>query len=325
MFVFCVLCFVFCVWCQKRELFLLLDFVGVKKETHTHTHTHTERERDKNKETKNSREREREKKTFFFKTRDTFMHTHTRRANDGFWWWSFFDAMTMGAYDEDEIDRLARANFERRIGAIVVEHRQRTRGMMMQVSSSLLGHATTAEKKKKKKKKKKKTTKEEEEEEDVRETSRKEMAKGLEPSRTTTTTKEEEEEEEEDANEKARKEVAKGLEQSAKAFKHASEIILMAGGEGAKARRWATTKDTSTSSPLRVDVDDDDDAEEEKENTKTTREERRAVERKMEEIAKRVYVENETKTRARERLAVVDTILEVLKDTGDDGKGGGDA
>ena len=97
----------------------------------------------------------------------------------------------------------------------------------------------------------------------------------------------------------------------------------MAGGEGAKARRWATTKDTSTSSPLRVDVDDD--AEEEKENTKTTREERRAVERKMEEIAKRVYVENETKTRARERLAVVDTILEVLKDTGDDGKGGGDA
>ena len=195
----------------------------------------------------------------------------------------------------------------------------------MQVSSSLLGHATTAEKKKKKKKKKKKTTKEEEEEEDVRETSRKEMAKGLEPSRTTTTTKEEEEEEEEDANEKARKEVAKGLEQSAKAFKHASEIILMAGGEGAKARRWATTKDTSTSSPLRVDVDDDDDAEEEKENTKTTREERRAVERKMEEIAKRVYVENETKTRARERLAVVDTILEVLKDTGDGRKGGGDA
>ena len=70
--------------------------------------------------------------------------------------------------------------------------------------------------------------------------------------------------------------MAKGLEQSAKAFKHASEIILMAGGEGAKARRWATTKDTSTSSPLRVDVDDDDDAEEEKENTKTTREERRA-------------------------------------------------
>ena len=119
--------------------------------------------------------------------------------------------------------------------------------------------------------------------------------------------------------------MAKGLEQSAKAFKHASEIILMAGGDGAKARRWATTKDTSTSSPLRVDVDDDDDAEEEKENTKTTREERRAVERKMEEIAKRVYVENETKTRARERLAVVDTILEVLKDTGDDGKGGGDA
>ena len=91
----------------------------------------------------------------------------------------------------------------------------------------------------------------------------------------------------------------------------------MAGGEGAKARRWA--KDTSTSSPLRVDVD------EEKENTKTTREERRAVERKMEEIAKRVYVENETKTRARERLAVVDTILEVLKDTGDGRKGGGDA
>ena len=95
----------------------------------------------------------------------------------------------------------------------------------------------------------------------------------------------------------------------------------MAGGEGA-ARRWATTKDTSTSSPLRVDVDDDAG---EKENTKTTREERRAVERKMEEIAKRVYVENETKTRARERLAVVDTILEVLKDTGDGRKGGGDA
>jgi formyltetrahydrofolate synthetase len=147
------------------------------------------------------------------------------------------------------------------------------------------------------------------------------VAKGLEPSETTTT-KEEEEEEEEDANEKARKEVAKGLEQSAKAFKHASEIILMAGGEGAKARSWA--KDTSTSLPLRVDVDDDD-AGEEKENTKTTREERCAVERKMEEIAKRVYAENETKTRARERLAVVDTILEVLKDTGDGRKGGGDA
>ena len=188
--------------------------------------------------------------------------------------------------NEDEIDRLARANFERRIGAIVVEQQHlHARGRRL---SSLLRHA--AEKKKKKKKKKKKTTKEEEEEED--------------------------------ANEKARKEVAKGLEQSAKAFKHASEIILMAGGEGAKARRWA--KDTSTSSPLRVDVDDDD-AGEEKENTKTTREERRAVERKMEEIAKRVYAENETKTRARERLAVVDTILEVLKDTGDGRKGGGDA
>ena len=228
--------------------------------------------------------------------------------------------------NEDEIDRLARANFERRIGAIVVEHQQtqqRRNGkcqkerLLEGMQLSLLRQ--TAEKKKKKKKKKK-TTKEEEDEEDVRETSRKEVAKGLEPSETTTT--KEEEEEEEDANEKARKEVAKGLEQSAKAFKHASEIILMAGGEGAKARRWA--KDTSTSSPLRVDVDDDD-AGEEKENTKTTREERRAVERKMEEIAKRVYVENETKTRARERLAVVDTILEVLKDTGGDGKGGGDA
>jgi len=219
--------------------------------------------------------------------------------------------------NEDEIDRLARANFERRIGAIVVEQQHlHARGRRL---SSLLRH--TAEKKKKKKKK---TTKEEEEEEeeeeDVRETSRKEVAKGLEPSETTTT--KEEEDEEEDANEKARKEVAKGLEQSAKAFKHASEIILMAGGEGAKARRWA--KDTSTSSPLRIDVDDDD-AGEEKENTKTTREERRAVERKMEEIAKRVYAENETKTRARERLAVVDTILEVLKDTGDGRKGGGDA
>ena len=132
MFVFCVLCFVFCV--VPKESFLLLDFVGVKKDTHTHTHT--ERERDKNKETK-TRERER-KKTFFLK-REILLCTHTRRANDGFWWWSFFDAMTMGAYDEDEIDRLARANFERRIGAIVVEHRQRTRGMMMQVSSSLLG------------------------------------------------------------------------------------------------------------------------------------------------------------------------------------------
>ena len=36
----------------------------------------------------------------------------------------------------------------------------------------------------------------------------------------------------------------------------------------------------------------------------------------MEEIAKRVCMENEKKVRARERLAVVDTILEVLKGGG---------
>ena len=42
-------------------------------------------------------------------------------------------------------------------------------------------------------------------------------------------------------------------------------------------------------------------------------------------IHERAIEEELMETRARERLAVVDTILEVLKDTGDDGKGGGDA
>ena len=63
------LCFVFCVLCfvcgAKRESFLLLDFVGVKKETHTHTHTHRERERQKQRNEKLERERERKKDILF--------------------------------------------------------------------------------------------------------------------------------------------------------------------------------------------------------------------------------------------------------------------
>ena len=77
-----LLCFVFCVLCfvcgAKRESFLLLDFVGVKKDTHTHTHT--ERERDKNKKKRKTREREREKKRHSFLKRETLLCTHTRDA-----------------------------------------------------------------------------------------------------------------------------------------------------------------------------------------------------------------------------------------------------
>ena len=108
-FWFCVLCF------EKRELFLF-SILWVSKKRHTHTHTHREREKNK-KETKNPRERER-KKNYLFKTRDTFK-THTRDARTTVFGGAF--RRDDDAYDEDEIDRLARANFERRIGAIVVD------------------------------------------------------------------------------------------------------------------------------------------------------------------------------------------------------------
>ena len=109
---------------------------------------------------------------------------------------------------------------------------------------------------------------------------------------TTTTTKElyskdkqnDESSNKDDANAVA---VLKARKEMARAFQSAAEMLMVKSpSSGKKGRR----------------EEEEEEAEEEEE-------------RKMEEIAKRVFAEGEKKTRARERLAVVEVMLDVLKDT----------
>ena len=97
----------------------------------------------------------------------------------------------------------------------------------------------------------------------------------------------------------ARKEMARGLGISARAFQSAAEMLSQ---EDRAVNAAPSQKEEETKNVEENDAPEDDDDE---------RRKRRVM---MEEIAKRVCMENEKKVRARERLAVVDTILEVLKD-----------
>ena len=96
----------------------------------------------------------------------------------------------------------------------------------------------------------------------------------------------------------ARKEMARGLGISARAFQSAAEMLSQ---EDRAVNAAPSQKEEETKNVEENDTPEDDD-------------ERRKRMVMMEEIAKRVCMENEKKVRARERLAVVDTILEVLKD-----------
>ena len=97
----------------------------------------------------------------------------------------------------------------------------------------------------------------------------------------------------------ARKEMARGLGISARAFQSAAEMLSQEDRavNAALSQKEEETKNVEENDAPEVDDD-----------------ERRKRMAMMEEIAKRVCMENEKKVRARERLAVVDTILEVLKD-----------
>ena len=97
----------------------------------------------------------------------------------------------------------------------------------------------------------------------------------------------------------ARKEMARGLGISARAFQSAAEMLSQEDRavNAAPSQKEEETKNVEENDAPEVDDD-----------------ERRKRMVMMEEIAKRVCMENEKKVRARERLAVVDTILEVLKD-----------
>ena len=97
----------------------------------------------------------------------------------------------------------------------------------------------------------------------------------------------------------ARKEMARGLKISARAFQSAAEMLSQ---EDRALDVASSQKEEETKNVEENDTPEDDD------------DERRKRMMMMEEIAKRVCMENEKKVRARERLAVVDTILEVLKD-----------
>ena len=97
----------------------------------------------------------------------------------------------------------------------------------------------------------------------------------------------------------ARKEMARGLGISARAFQSAAEMLSR---EDRAVNAASSQKEEETKNVEENDTPEDDD------------DERRKRMVMMEEIAKRVCMENEKKVRARERLAVVDTILEVLKD-----------
>ena len=96
----------------------------------------------------------------------------------------------------------------------------------------------------------------------------------------------------------ARNEMARGLGISARAFQSAAEMLSQ---EDRAVNAAPSQKEEETKNVEENDTPEDDD-------------ERRKRMVMMEEIAKRVCMENEKKVRARERLAVVDTILEVLKD-----------
>ena len=96
----------------------------------------------------------------------------------------------------------------------------------------------------------------------------------------------------------ARKEMARGLGISARAFQSAAEMLSR---EDRAVNAASSQIEEETKNVEENDTPEDDD-------------ERRKRMVMMEEIAKRVCMENEKKVRARERLAVVDTILEVLKD-----------
>ena len=97
----------------------------------------------------------------------------------------------------------------------------------------------------------------------------------------------------------ARKEMARGLGISARAFQSAAEMLSR---EDRAVDAASSQKEEETKNVEENDTPEDDD------------DERRKRMVMMENIAKRVCMENENKMRARERLAVVDTILEVLKD-----------
>jgi hypothetical protein len=97
----------------------------------------------------------------------------------------------------------------------------------------------------------------------------------------------------------ARKEMARGLGISARAFQSAAEMLSR---EDRAVNAASSQIEEETKNVEENDAPEDDD------------DERRKRMAMMEEIAKRVCMENEKKVRARERLAVVDTILEVLKD-----------
>ena len=97
----------------------------------------------------------------------------------------------------------------------------------------------------------------------------------------------------------ARKEMARGLGISARAFQSAAEMLSQ---EDRAVNAAPSQKEEETKNVEENDAPEDDG------------DERRKRMAMMEEIAKRVCMENEKKVRARERLAVVDTILEVLKD-----------
>ena len=96
----------------------------------------------------------------------------------------------------------------------------------------------------------------------------------------------------------ARKEMARGLGISARAFQSAAEMLSR---EDRAVNAASSQIEEETKNVEENDTPEDDD-------------ERRKRMVMMEEIAKRVCMENEKKVRALERLAVVDTILEVLKD-----------
>lgn len=99
----------------------------------------------------------------------------------------------------------------------------------------------------------------------------------------------------------ARKEMARGLGISARAFQSAAEMLSR---EDRAVNAASSQKEEETKNVEENDTPEDDDDDDERRKRMVM----------MEEIAKRVCMENEKKVRARERLAVVDTILEVLKD-----------
>jgi len=169
--------------------------------------------------------------------------------------------------NEEEIERLARENFSRRIRAILSLREEEEREVKKRSSSTFCSTSprrnlvtTHAERRR----------------------------------RRTTTTKELSSKDKQndgnsnnDANAVA---VLKARKEMARAFQSAAEMLMVKSPSGKKGRR-----------------------EEEEEEEEAEKEEEE--ERKMEEIAKRVFAENEKKTRARERLAVVEVMLDVLKDT----------